>query len=65
MRLAQPDAFDDGARSGFLGDLAGERESGGYPIGFHAWTPERRSIWFSGFNAGRLDRVSVADGAAG
>ncbi len=43
--------FDDGARVGFTGRADGDRESGGYPLGFHTWALERRDAWFSGWNA--------------
>jgi hypothetical protein len=49
--------FDDGARCAFLCNFPGERESGGYPRGFHRWSPDRRNAWVEGFNRGFHDRL--------
>jgi hypothetical protein len=49
--------FDDGARCAFLLKFPGERESGGYPRGFHRWSPDRRNAWLAGFNRGFHDRL--------
>jgi hypothetical protein len=55
-----PREWRDGARGAFLAQLAGEREPGGYPRGFHAWPLDRRNAWFAGFNRGYQDRLSSA-----
>jgi hypothetical protein len=34
----------------------GERDKGGYPLGFHDWPLERRNAWLAGFNFGLLER---------
>ena len=60
LRERWPTEFDDGARIAFLQCFEGRRERGGYPLGFHAWEPERRNAWFTGFNRGRCDRVRAA-----
>jgi hypothetical protein len=52
--------FRDGARYGFLLRFDGEREKGGYPLGFHLWPLERRNVWFAGFNRGFHDRLRLA-----
>jgi hypothetical protein len=52
-----PREWRDGARSAFLGQLTGEREQGGYPREFHAWSLDRRNAWFGGFNRGYHDRL--------
>jgi hypothetical protein len=44
--------FDDGAKCAFTREFLGERESGGYPVGFHRWLLERRNAWFAGFSIG-------------
>ena len=31
------------------------RERGGYPLGFHAWTLERRNAWWAGASQGGED----------
>jgi hypothetical protein len=52
--------FTDGARCAFLLRFDGERESGGYPRGFHRWPLGRRNAWFAGFSRGFHDRLRVA-----
>ena len=56
LRERWPDEFNDGARCAFIRRADGKREAGGDPAGFHAWAPERRNAWFSGFNVGRVYR---------
>jgi hypothetical protein len=58
LRAAYQDEFDDGARHGWSrGQLdPTERERGGYPLGFHAWTLERRNAWWAGASQGVEDR---------
>jgi hypothetical protein len=56
--------FDDGARCAFLSKFPGEREAGGYPSGFHAWTPNRLNAWFAGFNRGFHDRLRLSSAGA-
>jgi hypothetical protein len=51
LRAKWPDAFDAGARCGFLNKFPGNREPGGYPKSFHSWPLDRRNAWFSGFNS--------------
>jgi hypothetical protein len=64
LRGRWPDEFRDGARCGFLFYFDDERESGGYPRGFHTWRLERRNAWFAGFNAGFHDRLRLAQEVA-
>lgn len=58
LRTAWPTEYRDGARVAYLQQADGEREAGGYPIGFTSWQSERRNSWFAGFNEGRCDRLS-------
>lgn len=51
-----PEEYRDGARCGFLQKYEGQREAGGYPIGFRDWPLERHNSWFAGYNLGRQDR---------
>jgi hypothetical protein len=56
LRALYPALFDDGARMGFRGQPDdGEREPGGYPLGFHQLPLEARNAWFAGWNAGRSE----------
>ena len=64
LRQLWPDEFRDGARCGFLHRFDGDRESGGYPRGFHTWLLGRRNSWFSGFNVGFQDRLRLAQEVA-
>ena len=57
IRAAWPDEFRDGARCGLSQKYEGPREAGGYPMNFNSWPIDRRNSWWSGFNAGRLDRL--------
>ena len=66
LQRAWPTEFADGERCAFLQRFAGEREKGGYPLGFHGWPLHRRNAWFAGFNFGLLEHaqvlMEVADG---
>jgi hypothetical protein len=63
LRRNWQDAFDDGARCAFLGEYPGERETGGYPLGFNSWPLEKRSAWFAGANLGLVDRARFEEEA--
>ena len=52
IRRDFPREFTDGENMGAGWEPDGEREKGGYPVGFHAWPLERRNAWFAGFNLG-------------
>lgn len=52
-----PAEFRDAARCGFSRQREGERDPGGYPLGFYQWSQERRNAWFAGFNQGFHDRT--------
>jgi hypothetical protein len=56
LKRAWPDEFADGERRAFLHRHEGEREEGGYPLGFHRWPLERRNAWYCGFNFGLIER---------
>lgn len=56
LKRAWPDEFADGERCAFHQRFDGERERGGYPLGFHRWPLDRRNAWFAGFNLGRIER---------
>jgi hypothetical protein len=56
LRARHPGLFDDGARLGFLGNAAGPRERGDYPLGLHKLELDARNAWFAGWNKGRCDR---------
>ena len=57
LRAVYPALFDDGARMGFRGQSDdGEREPGGYPLGFNQLPLDARNAWFAGWNAGRIER---------
>jgi len=58
MRRDFPGEFADGESMGAGWEPGGEREKGGYPLGFHAWPVERRNAWFAGFNLGYARRKS-------
>lgn len=58
LKAKFPAEFRDGARTAFLGKGDGQRDKGGYPLGFHSWPLERRNAWFAGFNHGILERVA-------
>jgi len=60
IRKAWPTEFNDSARCAFLQRHDGDREKGGYPLGFHRWSPDRRNAWFAGFNKGRCDRQQAS-----
>jgi hypothetical protein len=52
LKLAYPEAFADGARRAFKGDMV-------YPPGFAAWPFERKNSWYAGYNVGRCDRARL------
>jgi hypothetical protein len=54
------DEFQDGARCAFLQKFEGEREKGGYPLGFHQWPPERRNSWFAGYTIADTTAIVLA-----
>jgi hypothetical protein len=60
IRKRWPDEFRDGARCAF-GLTDGSRDKGGYPLGFHNWTLDRRNTWWAGFNCGRCDRIALEE----
>ena len=60
IRKAWPAEFNDSARCAFLQHYHGDREKGGYPLGFHGWPLDRRNAWFAGFNVGFHDRLQLA-----
>lgn len=51
--------FGDGLRCALTHEYEGPRECGGYPQGFHRWTPDRRNAWFAGFNHGFHERIAL------
>lgn len=57
LRQRWPGEWRDGARCAFLRRFDGARAAGGYPVGFHRWTLDRRNAWLSGFNRGFHDRL--------
>ena len=57
LKSAWPNEWRDGARAGHFQQFPGERERGGYPLGFFRWKPERRDCWFAAFNYGRCQRL--------
>jgi hypothetical protein len=59
LRSRWPDEFRDGARCAFLQRYDGDRERGGYPLGFHCWPLDQRNAWFAGFNVGFHDRLRL------
>jgi hypothetical protein len=59
IRAAWHVEFDEGARCGALQKFDGEREAGGYPLGFHSWPLERRNAWYAGFNAGYTEKKKM------
>jgi hypothetical protein len=65
IRERWPHEFRDGARCGFLQRYDGNRERGGYPLGFHRWPLERRNAWYAGFNRGFCDRLRLANEEVG
>jgi hypothetical protein len=56
IRRDFPREFTDGESMGAGWEPGGEREKGGYPLGFHEWALERRNAWFAGFNLGYARR---------
>ena len=60
LREQRQAEYRDGARCAFLLRFDGDREQGGYPRGFHAWSLERRNAWFAGFSVGFHDRLRLA-----
>ena len=63
LRQRWPAEFREAARCTFLMRFDGEREPGGYPLGFHRWPLHRRNVWFAGFNVGFHDRVRLLQDA--
>ncbi len=57
LQSAWPDEFADGERCAFHKRFDGERERGGYPLGFHKWPLERRNAWLAGYNFGLVERA--------
>lgn len=64
IKARWPAEWRDGARCAFLETFEGEREPGGYPLGFHAWPIDRRNGWFAGYVRGYLDRLALEEGKA-
>ncbi len=58
LKRAWPDEWRDGYYCGFSRKFDGEREAGGYPLGFHQWPLARRNAWCAGVNLGRCDRLA-------
>ena len=56
LKSAWPNEWRDGARAGLLQQFPGERERGGYPLGFFRWPPSRRDCWLAGYSYGRMRR---------
>jgi hypothetical protein len=54
LRAEWPDEFADGARRGFLNDLA-------YPSAFMTWAPSKRDAWHAGRNIGRVRRLEAME----
>jgi hypothetical protein len=59
LRQRWPTEFRDGARGALLMRFDGQREPGGYPLGFNGWPLERRNAWFAGFNGGFHDLLRL------
>lgn len=59
IRNRWPVEWRDGLECGFLQNYEGERDSAGYPKGFHKWTLEWRNAWYAGFNLGFHERVKA------
>ncbi len=57
LKRRWPAEFADGERCAFLMRFDGEREKGGYPIGFHGWALERRNAWYCGYNLGFVEHL--------
>jgi hypothetical protein len=57
-----PQEFADGEAMGAGWEPGGDREKGGYPIGFYDWELARRNAWFAGFNRGYAWRLRHAAG---
>jgi hypothetical protein len=57
-REAYPVEFNDGVRIGFFGKAKSARDPAGgdYPLGFHAWSIDRKNAWFCGFNLSYVKR---------
>jgi hypothetical protein len=60
-RAVYPEEFDDGFQIGFFGKARSTRDpaGGGYPLGFHGWSENRKNAWFSGSNLGYIKRPRV------
>jgi hypothetical protein len=56
LKSLWPDEFRDGERCAFLRKFKGDRERGGYPLGFHTWSLERKNSWYCGYNIGLIER---------
>jgi hypothetical protein len=57
-REVYPAEFNDGVRIGFFRKAKSARDpaGGGYPLGIHAWSIDRKNAWFCGFNLGHIKR---------
>lgn len=49
VEVEWPEEFSDGYRTA-VGLIYGQREDGGYPIGFNQWDQSRKHAWFLGWN---------------
>ncbi len=56
LKSLWPGEFSDGERCAFLRKFKGERERGGFPLGFHTWSLERKNSWYCGYNVGLIER---------
>jgi hypothetical protein len=59
-RAAYLDEFNNGFEIGFFGkakSAARDPAGGDYPLGFHAWSKNRKDAWFCGFNLGYVKRL--------
>jgi hypothetical protein len=59
LRQRWPQEFRDGKDCAFVRSFEGDREAGGYPLGFHRWPLERRNAWIAGFHQGFHDRLRL------
>jgi hypothetical protein len=66
LKSLWPEEMADGERCAFHQRYPGEREKGGYPLGFHGWPLERRNAWYCGFNLGLIERqLALAEAGNG
>ena len=54
-----PAEFKDGFIVGLRGKGEGQRDKGGYPLGFHCWSLERRNAWWAGCNRGLVELIRI------